>query len=80
MLKNHAIDILTRMNPDKKGYYKMVWEDMDLQKLFDYKLSEVFKDQEGERTDRLGEGLSFAEYLQQLFLSVNKKLHEIGLN
>ena len=30
VLKGHAIDILTRMTPDKRGYYKLVWEKMDL--------------------------------------------------
>jgi hypothetical protein len=30
LLKGHAIDIMTRMNPSKRGYYKMVWEEMDL--------------------------------------------------
>jgi hypothetical protein len=27
MLKGHAIDILVRMNPSRKNYYKLVWEE-----------------------------------------------------
>jgi hypothetical protein len=48
LLKNHAIDIMTRMNPTKKGYYKLVWEEMTLEKLFEYKLEGVFKNREKE--------------------------------
>ena len=48
LLKNHAIDIMTRMNPTKKGYYKLVWEEMSLEKLFEYKLEGVFKNREKE--------------------------------
>ena len=46
MLKNHAIDIMTRMNPSKSNYYKLVWKDYDLEKLLEYRLENVFKDNE----------------------------------
>lgn len=48
LLKNHAIDIMTRLNPTKRGYYKLVWEEMTLEKLFEYKLENVFKTREKE--------------------------------
>jgi hypothetical protein len=44
----HAIDILTRLDSKKKGYYKMIWREMDLKKLLNYKLERVFHDQEHE--------------------------------
>lgn len=44
MLKNHAIDLMTRMNPGKRGYYKLVWEKITLDEIFEYKLERVFID------------------------------------
>lgn len=46
MLKLHAISVLTRTNPKRKGYYQLIWEEMDFEKLFEYKLDNVFRDQE----------------------------------
>ena len=36
LLKNHAIDISVRNNPGKKNYFKVIWEDWDLEKLLDH--------------------------------------------
>ena len=63
LLKEHAIDILTRMNPKKKGYYKLVWEDMDLNKLLNYQMGNVFGDKMHEEIDEIGEGVTFKGYL-----------------
>lgn len=30
MLKQHAIDVLTRITPKRQGYYKLIWENYDL--------------------------------------------------
>ena len=67
---------MTRLKPEKKGYYKLVWEDMDLEKLFDYKLEKVFKTREDEKEDTLGEGITFRSYLSVLFSYLDKKLQE----
>jgi hypothetical protein len=36
LLKNHAIDISVRNNPGKKNYFKVIWEDWDLEKLLNH--------------------------------------------
>ena len=41
-MKKHLIDLMTRMNPTKKGYYTIVLEQMKLDKLLDYKIEGVF--------------------------------------
>lgn len=48
VLKGHAIDILTRRAPEKRGYYKLVWEKMDFKMLTEYKLDGVYKTREDE--------------------------------
>ena len=42
ILKKHLIDLMTRMNPTKKGYYTIVMAEMKLEKLLDYKVESVY--------------------------------------
>ena len=44
LLKNHTIDIVTRLKPKGRTYYKMVWENKELPDLLDTKLDRVYKD------------------------------------
>lgn len=66
LLKNHAIDMVTRMNPQNRNYYKMVWESTTLQELLETKLDAVFKDKEREKVDRVGAGITFRKYLEYI--------------
>ena len=43
-LKSHAIDILAREDPSKKGYYKMVWRNQSLEDLINYQLPNIYED------------------------------------
>ena len=79
LVKNHAIDIMTRMKPGKRGYYKLIWEDMDLEKICAYQLENVFKTRKDEQKDHLGEGITVLKYLEVLFNLTAKKIQEIGL-
>ena len=74
MLKGHAIDILVRMNPEKKNYYKLVWEEYDYGQLLNYKLSNVFTDQEGKKEDKFGSGVTVKKYFDNVFNMLKNKL------
>lgn len=79
LLKSHAIDILVRMNPSRKNYYKLVWADYNFENLLEYKLSNVFKDNDHKSKDTLGVGLTVSKYFENLFFLLNKKLQETYL-
>ena len=42
MLKNHLIGIIARQRPQKIGYYKMVWEEMTIEKMMSQVMENVF--------------------------------------
>lgn len=44
ILKNHLIKIMSRMNPEKQKYYGMVYEEVDLRKMFAVNVDDVFID------------------------------------
>lgn len=67
------------MNPNKRGYYQLIWENMDLEKICSYQLENVFKTRKDEQKDRLGQGISVLKYLEVLFNMNTKKIQEIGL-
>ena len=57
LLKNHLITVMTRMNPGKATYFKMVWENMNFQNLFKQELESVYADAKGEKNK---EALNFS--------------------
>lgn len=84
LLKGHAIEILLRTKEKvgpgekekkekKRGYYNLVWEDKTLADLFDVKMDDVYRNKE-HKDEREGGGLSFKEYMEELFLCLNQKL------
>ena len=66
MLKDHAISIITRLKPSKRGYFNMVWEAFGFKKLLNYKLEGIFKDEMEEKKFTNG-GMQFRAYLKCLF-------------
>ena len=56
MLKKHAIDILTRMNPETKSYDGVEWEQTNFKKLLETRLDKVYKDTEMVKQNRGGDG------------------------
>ena len=65
---------MTRMNPGKRGYYKLVWEKLSLEELFEYKLERVFTTPEHEKKDTIGEGITFKKYIDYMFNQISAKI------
>ena len=70
LLKKHAIDVLTRAARRPKGYYAVIWEDLTLEQLLEYRLEQVFKDSQDLQDNERGPGATFAEYLDQVLNSL----------
>ena len=67
LLKKHAIDLETRLNPTMRTMAKMTWKELDLDAMLKQKLSNIFKNREQQRLDRVGTGISYLQYLEVLF-------------
>lgn len=46
MLKTHAIELMTRMKPNRIHYYQMMWEDKDLKTILETKIENCFLNEE----------------------------------
>jgi ferric iron reductase protein FhuF len=75
LVKEHAIEVFTRLDSTKQSYYKLMWENFTIDALFDYSFENVFQDAAAEMRDAC-RGIKFSEYIKSLFSSLNKKLRE----
>lgn len=74
ILKNHAVDVVTRMNPENKGQCRVKWEKQKMDDLLDLKLEKVFHDERHEggvsqaktTSTKKAPSITFRAYLQQL--------------
>lgn len=46
ILKDHAMSVVARLKPSRRGYLNVVWADFGFKQLFDYNMEGVFKDQQ----------------------------------
>lgn len=76
LLKGHAIELLSRTKPSKKGYYKLVWENFTLSDLLNFQMENVFSSKEQSMEDHEGRGMTFRAYLEEVFENLIEKLHE----
>jgi len=76
MVRNHCITVLVRENPDRAGYYKLVWKNQTPEDLLAYKLENVFEEVPEEGVD--GEDrevkMTVMEYFDFLFKQLAEKL------
>ena len=65
MLKTHAIELTTRMKPNRSGYYQMMWEEKDLGTVLATKIENCFLNEESQIE------INYGDYLRSLFKQVN---------
>jgi hypothetical protein len=77
-VRRHSIKVLMRENPDKAGYYSIVWKNQTNEELLRYKLPNVFEEvpedgiEDEDREDY--DTLNVFEYFKLLFKTLENKL------
>lgn len=78
IIRDHCINVLMRMTPEKRSYYKLVWEHQKPEDLLTYKLPQVYEEvpSEGiEEEDReYMETLTVTDYFKKLLGFLDEKL------
>ena len=69
------IDIHTRTKPSSRSYYMVMYEDMTIKNILEYRLDKVYQDSDYQE---MNESVSFAEYLKSIFASINSKILAIA--
>ena len=64
ILKRHAISILSAMDPTRRSYYELVWEDTGFHHLAEYRMENVYKTKEDTKDNSALQGISFIKYLE----------------
>ena len=67
LLRNHAIEVISRCKPSKKTYYEIIMEDFSIRELLDYSVTDILRTKTDDLKNRLGQGITFQQYLEGLF-------------
>jgi len=74
MIKNHALDVESRMDMQVRSQLSTYWKDVDFDELMMRKFDNVYSDIDHKKMSKSRERLTMMKYLKQLFDSVGFKI------